>query len=308
MNKSLNYAKCYKMMSYKSLLCLILSILFLFSCGSNPKFPIDKKAEIVKVADGFSFTEGPTADSTGNVYFTDQPNNRIYKYDIHGELSVFTDSSGRSNGLYIDKDQNLWACADGQNQLWKFSLNGEKQIILNPSGKVAFNGPNDVWVHQNGNLFFTDPIYQRPYWENEHDTVGHQSVYLLKNGKPILLDSTLVQANGVVGNSEENLLFVADIGAEKTFRYKINEKGELEDKKLFVSQGSDGMTLDSDGNLYLTGNGLDIYDKEGNYIQHLDIPEDWTANICFGGENFDQLFITASKSLYSVKTNVKTVR
>ncbi|WKK76508.2 SMP-30/gluconolactonase/LRE family protein [Marivirga salinae] len=282
---------------------------FLFSgCDQQPKMPVSENTEVVKIAGDFDFTEGPTADSLGNVYFTDQPNNRIYKYSIYGELSVFTDSSGRSNGLYIDHNQNLWACADGQNQLWKFSLDGSKEIILNPSGDVVFNGPNDVWVHKNGNLYFTDPIYQRPYWENVHDTVGHQSVYLLKNGKPILLDSTLVQANGVVGNSEENLLFVADIGDNKTYRYKINEKGVLKDKMLFVEQGSDGMTLDSEGNLYLTGNGVDIYNRKGDFLQHLDIPEDWTANICFGGENFDQLFITASKSLYSVKTNVKTVR
>ncbi len=287
---------------------LIFSAFLFLGCDPKPKMPVSENAEIIKVAGDFDFTEGPTADSVGNVYFTDQPNNRIYKYGTDGKLSVFTDSSGRSNGLYIDHNQNLWACADGQNQLWKFSLDGSKEIILNPSGDVVFNGPNDVWVHQNGNLYFTDPIYQRPYWEDVHDTVGHQSVYLLENGKPIMLDSTLVQANGVVGNSEENLLFVADIGADKTYRYTISEKGELKNKTLFVSQGSDGMTLDSEGNLYLTGNGVDIYDRKGNFLQHLDIPEDWTANICFGGENFDQLFITASKSLYRVKTHVKTVR
>ncbi|WP_296619645.1 SMP-30/gluconolactonase/LRE family protein [Marivirga sp.] len=296
------------MIDNRTIHLLILSTILFFGCKQQPKLPISANSDILKVAEGFDFTEGPTSDSLGNVYFTDQPNNQIYKYAIDGKLSVFTDSSGRSNGLYIDNNQNLWACADGQNQLWKFSLDGSKEIILNPSGEVNFNGPNDVWVHQNGNLYFTDPIYQRPYWETKHDTVGHQSIYLLKNGNPILLDSTLIQANGVVGNSKENLLFVADIGAGKTYRYTINEKGELEDKILFVAQGSDGMTLDSKGNLYLTGKGVDIYDKKGRFIQHLEIPEDWTANICFGGKNFDQLFITATRSLYSVKTNVKTVR
>jgi gluconolactonase len=287
---------------------LFLIVVFLtIACNRQSNKPIAEDAKIHKVADGFAFTEGPTSDNLGNIYFTDQPNNRIYKYDIRGNLTVFSHSSGRSNGLYIDEDQNLWACADGKNQLWKFSLDGEKEVVLNPSGEVNFNGPNDVWVHQNGNLYFTDPIYQRPYWENEHDTVGHQSIYLLRNGNPILLDSTLVQANGVVGNSKENLLFVADIGADKTYRYKINEGGKLEEKMLFAEQGSDGMTLDAKGNLYLTGNGVDIYNKNGKFIQHLDIPEEWTANICFGGENFDQLFITASKCLYSVNTNTKAV-
>lgn len=296
------------MIDYIKIPLIILLVFFNVACNQQTNKPIPVEAKIQKVADGFAFTEGPTPDKFGNIYFTDQPNNRIYKYDIHGNLSVFSDSAGRANGLYIDDEQNLWACADENNQLWKFSLAGKKDVVLNPSGNVKFNGPNDVWVHQNGNLYFTDPIYQRPYWQNKHDTVGHQSIYLLRNGKPILLDSTLVQANGMVGNSKENVLFVADIGANKTYRYKIDEKGELKEKMLFIKQGSDGMTLDSNGNLYLTGNGVDIYDKEGTFVQHLEIPEDWTANICFGGENFDQLFITASKSLYSIKTNTEAVR
>lgn len=296
------------MIDYRIVRMLILILFLLFGCYEQPDLPVSENAEILRLAEGFDFTEGPTSDRLGNVYFTDQPNNLIYKYGIDAELSIFSESSGRANGLYVDHDQNLWACADGKNQLWKFTLNGEKDVILNPSGEVNFNGPNDVWVHQNGSLYFTDPIYQRPYWEQEHDTVGHQSVFLLKSGKPVLLDSTLLQANGVVGNSEQNLLFVADIGADKTYRYKINDAGYLTDRKLFVSKGSDGMTLDSEGNLYLTGKGVDIYDKDGEFLQHLEIPEVWTANICFGGENLDELFITASKSLYSIKTNVKTVR
>jgi gluconolactonase len=287
---------------------LILVPVFLLGCKQQSNLPLAKDAEIVSVADDFTFTEGPTADSDGNVYFTDQPNNLIYKYGVNGELSVFTDSSGRSNGLYLDAQQNLWACADGKNQLWKFSLDGSHEVILNSSGDVSLNGPNDVWVHRNGNLYFTDPIYQRPYWKNEHDTVGHQSVYLLKNGNPILLDSSLVQANGIVGNSEENLLFVADIGADKIYRYQLNNSGELANKTLFIEQGSDGMTLDSDGNLYLTGDGVDIYDKEGHFLQHLEIPEDWTANVCFGGESLDYLFVTASKSLYKIQTKVLAIK
>jgi len=286
----------------------LLAVFLLSSCLQQEKLPISTDNKIIKIADGFAFTEGPTADSSGNVYFTDQPNNRIYKFGVDDELSIFSEKAGRANGLYIDQNQNLWACADGKNQLWKFSLDGSHEVVLNATGNIAFNGPNDVWVHKNGNIFFTDPIYQRPYWENKHDTVGHQSFYLLKDQKITLLDSTLVQANGIVGNSEEGILYVADIGAGKTYRYKITESGELENKTLFVEKGSDGMTLDSKGNLYLTGQGVDIYDKEGRFIQHLDIPAEWTANACFGGENFDQLFITASNSLYRITTNVRAVR
>jgi gluconolactonase len=295
------------MIDIKTIHLVLISIFLCGGCNQQTKLPIPEDSEIEKVADGFTFTEGPTADKLGNVYFTDQPHNRIYKYDTEGRLSIFADSAGRANGLYIDHDQNLWACADGENQLWKFSLDGSHEVILNPSGDVKFNGPNDVWVHKNGQLYFTDPIYQRPYWDNVHDTVHQQSVYLLKAGEAILLDSSLVQANGIVGNSESNVLFVADIGADKTYRYIIGGDGMLYDKSLFVAQGSDGMTLDGNGNLYLTGNGVDIYDQNGNFLQHLDIPEDWTANVTFGGTDFNQLFVTASKSLYKIKTNVKAI-
>ena len=73
----------------------------------------------VKVADSYSFTEGPAADAEGNVYFTDQPNNSIYRWDCEsGEITLFTNQSGRSNGMYFDADGNLIACADMDNQLW----------------------------------------------------------------------------------------------------------------------------------------------------------------------------------------------
>lgn len=290
-----------------SILFSCLLILLMLACDSKKELPVASGTTIKKVADGFAFTEGPTADAKGNIYFTDQPNNKILKYAINGQLTTFSDSAGRSNGLYIDKAQNLWACADGQNQLWKFDLSGDHEVILNPSGAAKFNGPNDVWVHENGQLYFTDPLYQRPYWENKHDTLP-QALYSLHEGQAVLLDADFVQPNGIVGSSQDNILFVADIGANKTYRYRIAADGSLTDKTLFVEQGSDGMTLDDHGNLYLTGKGVDIYDSEGNHLQHLDIPENWTANICFGGRNFDLLYITASTGLYEVKTKVKGIR
>ncbi|WNB17943.1 SMP-30/gluconolactonase/LRE family protein [Marivirga arenosa] len=296
------------MIDFNKSLILILIILLFSACQKGADLPISDSAELIKISNQFDFTEGPTSDAKGNVYFTDQPKNKIYKYNTEGKLSVFTNQSGRSNGLYIDSNQNLWACADGKNQLWKFKLDGSKEVILNDSGTVAYNGPNDVWIHENGNLYFTDPIYQRPYWENAHDTVGYQSFYLFKNKKVVLLDSSLVQANGIIGSSKNNLLFVADIGAGKTYRYEMNADGSVKNKLLFANQGSDGMTLDSKGNLYLTGKGVDIYNRKGEHIQHLDINEDWTANVCFGGMNNDELFITASKSLYKIQTNMEGVK
>jgi len=299
--------------SIPSVVKIILSFGFLsmlISCGSERKHElIEEGASLELIAKDFSFTEGPTADKEGNIYFTDQPNNKIYKYRTDGELSVFMDNAGRSNGLYYDNGF-IWACADAYNQLWKIDLDKKADVVLNADSSQIFNGPNDVWVHQNGYVYFTDPVYQRPYWNEPHDTLKYQGLYFMpdENASPVLVDSMLVQPNGIVGDSKKNLLYVADIGDGKTYSYAIELDGALTNKKLFVAQGSDGMTLDEEGNLYLTGEGVNIYSMEGEHIQHLDIPEKWTANICFGGANNDELYITASEGLYRLKMNVKGVR
>jgi gluconolactonase len=110
-----------------------------------------------------------------------------------------------------------------------------------------------------------------------------------------------------VGTTDGKHLYVADMGDWKTYRYDINKDGTLSNKKLFANEASDGMTIDNRGNIYLTGNGVIVYDKSGKKIAHIDVPEKWTANICFGGKDRNTLFITASKSVYTIKTLVKGV-
>ena len=100
-------------------------------------------------------------------------------------------------------------------------------------------------------------------------------------------------------------MFVADIDDNKTYRFEIAQDGSLTNSKVFAEQGSDGMTIDNQGNIYLTGIGITVYDSEGKKIQHIDIDEPWTANVCFGGKNRDILFITASTALYMLNMKVK---
>src|SRR5437016_8397585 len=122
-------------------------------------------AKVEKLAGDFQFTEGPTSDSQGNVYFTDQPNNRILKWSIEGKLSTFLEPAGRSNGLCFDDKGNLWACADEKNELWRIDVATGKHTVMADSyqGKLL-NAPNDVWVRPDGGVYFTDPFYKRPYW------------------------------------------------------------------------------------------------------------------------------------------------
>jgi gluconolactonase len=115
----------------------------------------------------------------------------------------------------------------------------------------------------------------------------------------------LSQPNGITGSPDGKTLFVADIRAGKTYSYEIQRDGALTGKKLFCEAGSDGMTIDNEGNLFLTGNGVTVFDKSGKQIEHIPVPEKWTANVSFGGKDRQTLFITASEGLYSIRTKTK---
>ncbi|RYY67228.1 MAG: SMP-30/gluconolactonase/LRE family protein [Chitinophagaceae bacterium] len=263
----------------------------------------------VGLSSRFSFTEGPAVDKKGNVYFTDQPNNKIWKYSTDSMLTVFLHNAGRSNGMYFDKKGNLVTCADENNQLWSIAPDTSVKLILKDFNGIRFNGPNDLWITKKGGIYFTDPYYKRDYWTNTKTTPTAQGVYFLaKNKRPVLVAGDLQKANGIVGTSDNKFLYVADIEADTTFKYSIKKDGTLGKKMFFAAKGSDGMTLDNKGNLYLTGKGVTVFNSAGVLIEHIDIPEPWTANVCFGGKNRDVLFITAGKSVYSLRTKVRGVQ
>lgn len=263
-------------------------------------------AQLEKLAGGYSFTEGPAADKKGNVYFTDQPNDRIWKWSVDGKLSTFLEPCGRSNGLCFDKDGSLWACADEKNELWRIRPNGKVEVMTKDYGGKLLNGPNDVWVRPDGGVYITDPYYKRPYWKRGDMEQVCQGVYYLALDHKTLtrVVDDMRQPNGIIGTPDGKTLYVADIGAGKTYSYSIKKDGGLENKRLFCNLGSDGMTIDCEGNVYLTGNGVTVFDKSGKRIDHIDVPEAWTGNVCFGGKDGHTLFITASTSIYRLQMRV----
>lgn len=265
-------------------------------------------ATLEKLAGGFIFTEGPTCDDSGNIFFTDQPNDRIMEWSVDGKLSTFMQPCGRANGLSFDHAGKLWACADEKNQLWRIGPGTNVTVVLtNYQGKLM-NGPNDVWISRSGAIYFTDPYYRRDYWHRGPKEMDECVYYLSKDLKTCtrIIDD-LKQPNGIIGTPDGKLLYVADIGAGKTYRYRIESDGVLADKKLFCEMGSDGMTIDDRGDIYITGKGVTVFDPSGAKIEHIDVPEQWTANICFGGKERQLLFITASKSIYGLRMRVKGV-
>ena len=292
-----------------------LCLLLLVSTVTNAQEKQDTSAIIApgaslhQVAANYKFTEGPAVDAQGNVFFTDQPNNRIMKWSTDGTVSVFMEDAGRANGLFFDRQGNLIACADAQNQLWQISPDKKVTVLVNDFQGKRLNGPNDLWVDLKGGVYFTDPYYQRDYWSHAEPEIDEERVYYLSSDKktltPVITD--LVKPNGIVGTADGKQLYVADIGDKKTYVYQIDDDGSLSDKQLFTNMGSDGLTLDSEGNVYLTGQGVTVFNKRGKQIEHIEVDEGWTANVCFGGKDRTTLFITAMKSLYTLEMRVKGV-
>jgi gluconolactonase len=271
---------------------------------------IKEGATLKKLAGDFAFTEGPISDAQGNVYFTDQPNDRIMKWGIDGKLSTYMQPSGRANGMYIDYKGNLWVCADQKNELWIVDKDKNVKVVVKNYVGNLLNGPNDVWVAKNGSAYITDPFYARPWWDRKDMKQDVQGVYLLSRDHKTLtrVVADMKQPNGIVGTPDGKKLYIADIGAGKTYHYKINKDGSLSDKTLLCDMGSDGMTLDNKGNVYLTHkDGVTVFSPKGEKLLNIPTGEGWTANVCFGGKDHSTLFITASKGFYAIDMNVKGV-
>ena len=266
--------------------------------------------KVAKLAGGFDFTEGPTCDAQGTVFFTDQPNDRILKWSPAGGLSTFLEPAGRANGMYFDASGHLIACADEKNELWSIAPDGTVSVLVGEYEGKRLNGPNDVWVRPDGALYFTDAFYQRSWWTHETMPQDGEHVYFLSADRRQLVRVTddLEKPNGLIGTPDGKMLYVADIGAGKTYRYDSAPNGSLTGKTLAADQGSDGMTLDDEGNLYLTGEGVMVFDRAGRQIERIAIPDErWTANVSFGGKDRQMLFITACSGLYGVPTRVRGV-
>jgi len=262
--------------------------------------------EAKKLAGDFQFTEGPAADAQGNVYFTDIPANRILKWSVaDGKLSTFLENSGGANGLYFDKDGNLLACQGGERRLASISPEGEVTVLADKYEGKRFNSPNDLWIDPNGGVYFTDPRYGS---RDGMEIDGEHVYYLTPDRKKVIrVVSDMVRPNGVIGMPNGRRLYVADEGGKKTYSYRINGDGTLSDKQLFADQGSDGLAIDARGNVYLTGKGVTVYNRRGEKVVEIPVPEG-PANLTFGGPDNQTLFITARTSLYSIPTEVRGAR
>ena len=284
---------------------------------------------------GFKFTEGPAVDKHGNVFFTDQPDDRIYRWDAAtGNITLFLQGTGRANGMAFDKNGDLIACADMHGELWKIHMDGSHEVLVNNYNGKLLNGPNDVWINPvTGGIYITDPIFPRDYWDasdprkqpwepthSEQAATGKGGhVYYLAPGSHTLARVTTMAGwnadiwpNGVSGTPDGKKLYVNNWtydGTGKIWSFDINGDGTLSNMKTVSSNLNfcDGMSLDELGNIYVSGGvGVNAYDpKTGNKI--LTIPAGGGTNNVFAGKNNKLLFITVPDRITAVQMNVKGV-
>lgn len=306
--------------------------------GSNifdPNCLVAPKAQLQTLGEGFSFTEGPAVDKHGNVFFTDQPNDKIHKWTARtGQITTFLTGTGRSNGMMFDKNGYLIACADMHGEIWKISPNGNHTVLINNYKGKLLNGPNDVWINpKNGGMYITDPIFPRGYWDagdprqqswppthSEQAATGKGGhVYYLAHGSHKLIRVTTQAGwdadswpNGVVGTPDGKKLYVnkwaPDINTAGTWVFDINRNGTLTNMKKFVDMGGDGMSMDERGNIYISNSyGVTAFDPKGNKIFNIPTGGGATNNV-FAGPNEKMLFITGPvDKVSSLRMNVKGV-
>jgi gluconolactonase len=263
-------------------------------------------AQVKKLADGFKFTEGPAVAPNGDVYFTDIPNARIHKWDVtKGELSTFREDSGGANGLFFSKDgKTLYICEMNARRMAMLDLTTGKHTVLADSydGK-KLNKPNDLWPDGHGGLYFSDPGYGLKKEDTEQDG---EHVYRIdvKTKKITRVADGFTRPNGLLGTADGKTLYIADAGAGKTYAYDIQSDGSLANKRLFCEQGSDGLTLDEHGNLYIVRQNIMVFNPKGEQIATIQTPKP-PSNLVFGGKDRKTLYITARDGFYSIDMAVR---
>lgn len=268
---------------------------------------IAKGAKVTKVGGGYTFTEGPAVAPDGRVFFTDQPNDKIDVWSEKGNnITTFMQPCERSNGMYFNKKGELVACADLHNRLVAISMDKKMRTLTENFNGQPLNAPNDLWIAPNGGIYFTDPYYHRDYWEKGRKEMQNKRgvYYLSPGGEVIRVIDDYKQPNGLIGTPDGKTLYVSDINDGKIWKYTINPDGTLSNKTFFAPEGSDGMSIDNKGNVYLTNKQVSVFDKTGKKIASIEVPET-PSNVCFGGKNRNTLFITARTSVYTLKMKVK---
>lgn len=299
------------MKTMKRLLLIFLTATFFLSCGEEESSTLLNEDHLPEaIAGPFEFTEGPYWHPDGYLLFSDIPANRVYRWSEPEGVDVYLEPSGNSNGIEAHTDGSI-LLAQHSGRVSKVEENKEMTVLADSYQGKRLNSPNDLTVHSNGNIYFTDPPFGVDDEERELDFSG--VFKLTPEGELSVVYDEFEYPNGITFNADESILYVDDSGTGNIVAFEVDEDGNPHSPELFADVGqmgsgmgaADGMVTDMEGNLYVTGpRGLTIFDENG-YQLHLVSFDEQVTNLGWGGEDSDVLFITGSDNVYRYPLNVK---
>ncbi|MBH0074521.1 SMP-30/gluconolactonase/LRE family protein [Pseudoalteromonas sp. SWYJ118] len=280
---------------------------------SNEQSPLIKGVKPTLVSDEFLFLEGPTWSSKDNAFYFSEmnfassqalgPDSTIYKLVLPNILTTYLKHSG-TNGLYA-KNGSLYTLNHSTQSLSKINIKSKTNtVIVSEFDGLSFSSPNDMTMHKNGDIFFTDPNWQLGERTQQMPYTG---VYKLSNtGVLSLIDATLEKPNGVALSPEQHTLYVGDF-SNRVSKYTIDKNGEISPREDFIKITSpDGIKVDSAGNIYVSSHSkgvINIYTPSGAFIDKIELGPNVT-NLAFGGKNRKTLLITTAKGLFTLDVKV----
>ena len=278
---------------------------------------LDDDFGVKKVATGCKFTEGPAVDALGNLFFSDGPNDRVMRLSTDNTLSVFRQPCGRVNGTLFDNQGRLLMCQSGgeggRRRVARLETDGGETVMADIFDGKPFIAPNDLCVDRRGRIYFTDPYYGPP---NEKSQPASGVYRIDAPGKVALVVSDLARPNGIVISPDNQLVYVSDRGTQKLHRYRVLPDGGLEPDGVLYDfspdRGIDGMWLDVEGNIFGAAgkgetSGLFVLSPRGKLLLHKPMPE-FSTNVVFGGPDMRDVYLTASTSVYKMRSQKSGVR
>lgn len=276
---------------------------------------LDPDAALEQVATGLQFTEGPVWDAaTGSLIFSDIIGNTLYRWKRDEGLSVFRQPSNMANGNTFDHEHCLLTCEHATSRVTRTQLDGTVEVLASHYNGQELNSPNDIVVHSSGAIYFTDPLSGRSarYGVERPSQLGFQGVYRLDptTGTLTLLADDFVLPNGLCFSRDERQLFVNDTRRGHIPVFDVGDDGTLADGRVWAEvigdgEGApDGMKLDQRGNVWCTGpGGIHVFAPDVRHLGVIRLPER-VANFAWGDADGRTLYITASASVYAIRTNV----
>ncbi len=273
-----------------------------------------KDAKLEKIAGGFGFTEGPVWHRDGYLLFSDCHVNGIMKWEPSTDkISVYREVPGFSNGLTFDKLGRLIAVEYGMHRITRQEKDGRIVPLVSEYEGKRLNSTNDLVVKSDGSVYFTDPPYGVKPEDRELDFCA---VYMLSpHGKLTLLTREMTAPNGLAFSPDEKILYVADSSNKSDIQaFDVKPDGTLTNMRLFAKLRAkargvpDGLKVDTEGNVWSTGpGGVWVFDKTGKHLGTILTPE-VSANCAWGDADGKTLYITATTSVYRVRTNATGIR